>query len=97
MVGFFRGGKFSQILRLDSSFVKIFLPTNKTVESILPNPQGPLSRVVPSSRIEAINKVVKPIVEEAIIAEAKGNSLGSRGKYRKRQKFSLLNFYSAES
>ena len=63
------------------ALLKYFKPTNKTVESILPDPQGPLSRVVPSSRIEAVNKVVKSIVEEAMKVEAKGNSLGSRGKY----------------
>ena len=63
------------------ALLKYFKPTNKTVGSILPDPQEPLSRVVPSSRIEAVNKVVKPIVEEAMKAEAKGNSLGSRGKY----------------
>ena len=40
-----------------------------------------MSRAVPTSRIEAVNKVVKSIVEKAMKAEAKGNTLGSRGKY----------------
>jgi len=32
--------------------------------------------------IEAVNKVMKPVEEEAMKAEAKGNGSGSGGKYK---------------
>lgn len=43
-----------------------FKCTNNKVHSILPDPQQPLSAIVPSSRIEAVNTMVKPVIEDQI-------------------------------
>ena len=55
---------------------KYFKHTDDKTHSILPDPQGSLSAIVPSSRIEAVNAAVKPVIEE----QMDGNS-SSRGKY----------------
>ena len=44
----------------ETTLFKDFNHNIESVESILPDPQGPLSRVVPCLRIKAVNKVVKP-------------------------------------
>ena len=43
-----------------------FKRTDNKAHSILPDPQELLSAIVPSSRIEAVNTMVKPVIEEQI-------------------------------
>ena len=45
---------------------KYFKHTDDKARSILPDPQGLLSATVPFSRIEAVNTMVKPVIEEQI-------------------------------
>jgi len=49
-------------------------------EMLLPEPGGPLSSIIPSSRIEAVNCAVKPLVEKAC---DEGSSSSKRGGYEK--------------
>ena len=55
---------------------KYFKRTDDKARSILPDPQESLSSIVPSSRIEAVNTMVKPVIEEQI-----DGNCSSRGKY----------------
>ena len=55
---------------------KYFKRTDDKAHSILPDPQGSLSSIVPSLRIEAVNTMVKPVIEEQI-----DGNWSSRGKY----------------
>ena len=61
------------------SLLKYFKQTDDKGHSVLPNPQGSLSAVVPSSRIETVNKLVQPIIDEQIDLDACSSS--SRGRY----------------
>ena len=61
------------------SLLKYFKQTDDKGHSVLPNPQGSLSAVVPSSRIEKVNKLVQPIIDEQIDLGACSSS--SRGRY----------------
>ena len=58
---------------------KYFKRTDDKASSILPDPQGSLSAIVPSSRIEAVNTMVRPVIEEQIDDNCSKKS--SRGKY----------------
>ena len=61
------------------SLLKYFKRTDDKAHSVLPNPQGSLSAVVPSSRIETVNKLVQPIIDEQIDPGTCSSS--SRGRY----------------
>ena len=57
-----------------------------TPKSLLPEPTGPLSKAIPSSRIEVVNSVVEPLVEKAsdeCSNSAKDKSKSVRGAYEK--------------
>lgn len=58
---------------------KYFKRTDDKASSILPDPQGSLSAIVPSSRMEAVNTMVRPVIEEQIDDNCSKKS--SRGKY----------------
>ena len=45
---------------------KYFKRTDDKAGFILPDPQGSLSAIVPSLRIEAVNTMVQPVIEEQI-------------------------------
>ena len=55
----------------------------KIKKPVLPNPNGPLARVVPSSSIVAANEVVKNVISEATAGTSEGlkGSLKERGPY----------------
>ena len=61
------------------ALIKYFKHTDNKAHSILPDPQEPLSVIVPSSRIEAVNTIVKPVFEEQI--DGNCSKMSSRGKY----------------
>ena len=50
---------------------KYFKCTDDKARSILPDPQGSLSAIVPSSRIKAVNTMLKPVIEEQIDIDGK--------------------------
>ena len=59
---------------------------NITPKSLLPEPTGPLSETIPSSRIEVVNSVVEPLVEKAsdeCSSSVKDKSKSVRGAYEK--------------
>ena len=70
-----------------SMILKYFKPI---VKSALPSPEGPLSRDVPSSSIEAANKSVIAVVEseEGAIKQKRG----SYEKYSPKEKATIANY-----
>ena len=55
------------------SLFKYFKRKDLVSESLLPQPSGLLSATIPSSRIEVVNSIVKPLVEKA--SDNKSSSL----------------------
>ena len=68
------------------SLFKYFKRKTLTPKLLLPELTGPLSKTIPSSRIEVVNNVVEPLVEKAsdeCSSLVKDNSKSVRGAYEK--------------
>ena len=57
-------------------------------ETLLPEPGGPLSLIIPSSRVEAVNSALKPLVEKAC-DEASSSKRGGYEKFSADEKAAI--------